>query len=192
MINAALAILDRLIHLANIRKEDRSAYFDAVIDPLYRDVEVVVNDYVSLFRELIRRLETKEELSAIVKWLDMRRHDFLPLRAKVRENLARLPEVRGGATEEDLLIKGIWGVLKGGLSLTEEGHARLREYGFSDHTVLDLLRRLSDDALASKRERCIEYARRQRTCVEAAWVDASKGYFEHRNRWKFNGRATSR
>lgn len=86
--------------------------------------------------------------------------------------------------EEDLFHKGIWGVLKGGLSAYEEGHTPMREYGWGDHTVLDLLYKWSQEPVSENRERYLHNAREQLRAIQAAWNDAVKGYYVYLDKLK--------
>jgi hypothetical protein len=103
---------------------------------------------------------------------------MLPLRIKVRallESNTFDPEKAPEAYR--LFVQGLWGVMKGGLSLVEDGHTPMREYGWGDHTVLDLLKGMSQMSPASRyRERYIKNARHQLLAVETAWKDAAQGY----------------
>lgn len=76
-----------------------------------------------------------------------------------------------------MFVQGLWGVMKGGVSLVEDGHTQMWEYGWGDHTVFDLLKIFSQMSPASRyRERYIRNARRQLLAIETAWKDAAKGY----------------
>ena len=89
-----------------------------------------------------------------------------------------------------MFVKGLWGVMKGGMSLVEVGNTPMREYGLGDHTVLDLLKKyrglpVPDDADHSEwyiakaqrqRERCISHAECQLFAIETAWKDVVDGY----------------
>lgn len=76
-----------------------------------------------------------------------------------------------------LRTQGLWGVMKGGVSLVEDGHTQMWEYGWGDHAVFDLLKIFSKMSPASRyRERYIKGARHQLLAIETAWKDATKGY----------------
>lgn len=143
---------------------------------MYRDAELIVNDYMGLFVELISKLESADDIPALIRWIEERRMAFLPLRMKARAFLYRI-EVRS-ESPLDTFRKGIWGLMKGGLSFVEEGHAHLREYGHGDHTVLDLLYGFSSTPLSANRKLLPRLARRQLECIELAWQDVVTGYAE--------------
>jgi len=178
MLDIGLGIVDRLIQLVTVREHNREKYFHEFIQPLYDDAEKIVQDYTSLLVELIQQIRSARSTKTVVDWIEQRRHAMLPLRTKVRALIAdgtvdpdKVPE------EFKLFVKGLWGVMRGGVSLVEQGHATTWEYGFGDHTVLDLMKRFSDSSpLSPNRERYIRSAQAQLAAIEAAWKDASKGY----------------
>jgi hypothetical protein len=81
--------------------------------------------------------------------------------------------------EYRVFVRGLWGVMKGGVSLVEDGHTQLWEYGMGDHTVLDLMRIFSRDrSINDHREQYIRNAQQQLTAIESAWKDTTKGYIK--------------
>jgi hypothetical protein len=76
----------------------------------------------------------------------------------------------------DKFQRGVWGLMKGGLSLVEEGHADLCEYGMGDHTVLDLLYAWSEKPVSSHRDRYISNANQQLSAMQRAWQDVVEAY----------------
>jgi hypothetical protein len=181
MLEVAVSLVDRLIQLATVRERNREKYFNGFIEPLYRDAEQIARDYMTLFAELIHRLAKAQDTAAVIDWLEERRSTFQPVRMKVR---ALMEEGLEYDTKEpvDRFRKGIWGLMKGGTSLLEEGHGRTREYGFGGHTVLDIMMRLRGEAISSNRHRFIDHARGQQMAVEGAWRDVVAGYAEIKHR----------
>jgi hypothetical protein len=57
MLEAAVAIIDRLIQLVSVREKNRERFFNNFIEPLYRDGELVAKDYMSLLAEFLHRIE---------------------------------------------------------------------------------------------------------------------------------------
>jgi hypothetical protein len=102
------------------------------------------------------------------------------LRIKVRELLNNGSFDAEKAPEEyKVFARGLWGVMKGGASLVEDGHAQLWEYGMGGHTVLDLMRIFSrNPSIDEHRERYIRNAQQQLSALESAWKDRTKGYSE--------------
>lgn len=186
MLEVAVSLVDRLIQLASVRERNREKFFDGFIEPLYQDAEQISRDYMTLFAELIHRLTEAEDTAPVIEWLEERRSVFQPVRMKVR---ALLEEgLRYGDKKPlDKFRKGIWGLMKGGTSLLEPGHGNVHEYGFGDHTVLDIMLRLRRQPIPRHRNRLIDHARGQQMAVELAWRDVVAGYAELR-RWSLKSR----
>jgi hypothetical protein len=108
-----------------------------------------------------------------------------PLRIKVRaliEDGFMEREPKGRRTALKLFKKGLWGLMKGGASAAEGGHALTWEYGFGDHTVLDLLVHARMSVLDQQyRDRLARQAHGQREAIERAWQDVTKAYAEIRS-----------
>jgi hypothetical protein len=64
------------------------------------------------------------------------------------------------------------------LSLVEEGDTHLLEYGWQDHTVLDLLYYWSQEPIENNRGRYVRNAKAQLGCIQMAWKDVTDGYAE--------------
>ena len=67
-----------------MRERNREKYFQQFVEPLYKDAEAVVNDYVALFGELIELLKKADSTEDVVAWIELRRLKMLPLRIKIR------------------------------------------------------------------------------------------------------------
>ena len=185
MATAAVSIVDRLIQLATVRERNREKYFKNFIEPLYVDGEQIAKDYMSLLTELIHRIEQANDGREIVEWLESRRTTFQPLRVKVRALIQEGFMNREGKdtnTTVGLFKKGLWGLMKGGASAAESGRALTSEYGFGDHTVLDLLSRARISVLDPRsRGLLAQQAQRQREAIERAWQDVAAAYAEMRS-----------
>jgi hypothetical protein len=181
MLEVAVSVVDRLIQLATVRERNKEKYFNNFIEPLYKDAEQVVKDYLGLFTELAHRLETADDIEPVINWLEERRVAYQPLRMKMRALLRKEPRY---ATDDprEKFNKGIWGLMRGGVSLLEQGHGQTREYGFGGHTVLDIMIRLRDEALRKNRNRFIETTRAQQSALERAWQDVVAGYVDIKHR----------
>jgi hypothetical protein len=180
MATAAVSIIDRLIQLATVRERNKERYFRNFIEPLYADGEKIAEDYIGLLTELSHRIGQATDNSEIAEWLEARRASLQPLRVKVRALIQDRFMEHGKDTKGKavaLFQKGLWGLMKGGVSVTEDGHALTWEYGFGDHTVLDLLRRARESSLAPHfREILTRQARLQKEAIERAWDDVTKAY----------------
>ena len=90
MIDAGVRIIDRLIELITVKEKNKEKRFNNLIEPLYRDAEVIVKDYTDLFMGLIKRLESSAEVAEVITWIEDRRMLYLPIRIKVRALLREL------------------------------------------------------------------------------------------------------
>jgi hypothetical protein len=182
MATAAVSIIDRLIQLATVRERNREKYFNNFIEPLYVDGEQIAKDYLSLLAELIHRIGQARDCREIAEWLEAKRTTLQPLRVKVRaliEDGFLASEDKRRNKSLALFRKGLWGIMKGGVSAVEDRRALTREYGFGDHTVLDLLHQ-ARVAIVDPRSRdfLARQAQRQQQAIEAAWQDVAKAYAE--------------
>jgi hypothetical protein len=182
--NAAISIVDRLIQLATVRERNREKYFNNFIEPLYRDGEQIASDYMGLLAELTYRITQADDWREIIKWLEEKRATLQPLRMKVRALIAdgiMAREDKRSNRSVALFKKGLWGLMKGGVSAVEDGHALTKEYGFGDHTVLDLLYQTRVAAFHPRfREVLTMRAQRQKEAIEKAWQDVVTAYAEIR------------
>jgi hypothetical protein len=182
MIDAGVRVIDRLIQLIEKRHARREHYFISFVDPVFQDAEVIARDYIALFATLIAKLKCHDEdISHLIRWIEERRMELLPVRIKLRALLHQKDFFhwsQQGEPSRDKFQRGVLGLMKGGLSLTEEGHAPMHEYGYSDHTVLDLLYLWSLDPTSRHRRRYLESAQAQLQALELAWRDAVEGYAE--------------
>jgi hypothetical protein len=192
LLSDAVNLLDHLVRLSRSREESKRKLFLEFIEPMYRDVEKIAQDYIELFNELINHLQEEENVTELIKWIEERRVKLHPLRIKTRSLLVEFPELRHQSAERSkvpallLFRRSIWGLMKGGLSLVEEGHADLHEYGWGNHTVLDFLYNLPRrypsprvtyaQAFTDSKPRLIVLARGQLECVKQAWKDTTIAY----------------
>lgn len=178
MATAALSLIDRLIQLSTVRERNRERYFSTFIEPLYRDRELIAKDYMLLLAELSRRISKADEAREIVAWLEARRVENKPLRNKVRELLQDGLLERSRKTKNEsvaLFKKGLWGLMKGAASVVEDGHALTWDYGFGDHTVLDILHHARSAVLGDEsRDVLRRQTEHQKAAIERAWQDVAR------------------
>lgn len=180
MIDVGLKVLDLLKDLLATREKNRAKVFQTFVEPMYRDAEEVFKNYLLLLQEVALRLERREPIPSVIRWLEEKRLERFPVRIKMRALLREydreplLPE-----TGLSKFQKGVWGLMKGGLALFEEGHAPVREYGWQDHTVLDLMYYwVTLPASDPRYERCLLATTQQAEAIRSAWQDVADGYAE--------------
>jgi hypothetical protein len=193
MAAAAISIIDRLIQLSTIRERNRERYFNNFIEPLYRDGEHVARDYLTLLTELRRRIKKAGNPAEVIEWLEEKRAVLQPLRIKVRaliDGVFVLHENKRTDKNLALFRKGLWGLMKGATSTVEDGHALTSEYGFGDHTVLDILYHARLASLDQEsRALLTRQVLGQRQAIEKAWHDVVTAYAEMRKDAEMRDRA---
>ncbi len=180
MIDAGIKIIDRLIQLATYRERKSKDYFNNYIDPLYKDSEIIVSDYLKLFQKLIHKIQDGEMEEELIRWLELHRIEHLPLRMKAKSMLRRghyrhlMHKSEHG--EADKFQEGIWRLMQGGLALVETGHVG----DSAGHTLLDMLYAFMDGHsnrnAETRRLRYLEIAQFQMEYIQKAWKDISDGY----------------
>jgi len=185
MIDEGIKIIDRLIQLATYRERKSKEYFDVYVEPLYKDAEKIVSDYLKLFQKLIHKIKKGESEAEIIKWIEQRRVDHLPIRMKTKSLLkhcdSRYYNRERNRVGIDKFQDGILRVMRGGVSLVEPGH--ISDSGA--HTVLDVLYafmygryREEEQSEKERSEFYLKCARRQMEYIQEAWKDAMEGYAE--------------
>ena len=180
MIDAGIQIIDRLIQLATYKENKSKDYFNEFIAPLYSDTEKIAADYFKLFQELIHKIRDGEKEEALIRWLERRRIEHLPLRMKVKSLLradrSDYLRQRFEKGSPDKFQDGIWKLMQGGISLVEPGYVSER----GGHTILDVLYRfMYSDANASeemRRNRYLQSAQYQMDYIMKAWEEVNEGY----------------
>lgn len=176
MIDAVTRIIDKLTELLQIREQSKERYFRNFVEPLFQDAEKVADDYIALFTELVLKLKQQESVPEVIEWIEGRKRELLPVRIKLRGTLNIL---YADTTEMNKFEHGMWWLLRGGLSFTEEGYVQLNDDDhFGEHTVLDLLYGLSQEPLSTNRKHFLKGASLQLQCVEKAWHEITEGYAE--------------
>lgn len=89
MLDALIRVADRLIDLQKYRNERRAKIFDALIDPLMRDLTTVHGDYIRILDDLRRKLASvgkrsaAAEVRAATEYLLAARLEEEPLRRRI-------------------------------------------------------------------------------------------------------------
>jgi hypothetical protein len=185
VIEATIRIIDYLIKLLDDKKRDRREEFVALVEPLYKDAEVVAKDYFQVLMELIRRLEQTKDIPSVVRWLEERRLAYLPIRIKMRAYLQSFSQrsLNGLGSEikpipkdgKGRFILGIQALLVGGLSLVEDGHIGVPG-GIPRHTLLDILVWDASKPFDKVKDTLLQRAKSQENAIHQAWEEIVAGY----------------
>lgn len=152
-------------------------WFEECIEPIYDHGERVVQDYTSLYLELIVQLHTHSNVSQMIEWLETQRAQQLSLRLAVRMLEAQedvTPCQLGHAIAHFRL--GMVGLMQGYTALVEHDSSRLQAYPHQGPTLLGQLYKTANAALADNRHQYIETAKRHFNAFEKTWEDAVEAF----------------
>jgi hypothetical protein len=90
MLELFLKLVEKVTDLLKERQKSRRAVMDDVIDPLFKEMPLVVQDYLSLFAKAEEHLRRSSgpgdsQLHDVISDLKSRREKFLAIRIKLRE-----------------------------------------------------------------------------------------------------------
>ena len=109
----------------------------------------------------------------IIRKIEDGRVKYLPVRIKLRAIL--LFGTNRSPDDLSQFERGIWRVLRGGLSTFEQGEQNpMLEYG--EHTLLDVLYTVAGGF--SSRDTCLRYVERQIKTITSGWEEVTAGYAE--------------
>ena len=130
-------LISRFIQLAEIKTENRREYFDRYVEPTYQLAEAVYRDYIALLRDLELHIKREKSLEAIVRFLETRRLECLPIRMKLR---AIMEERKRWEPKNDFEL-GVWGLMYSSIgSFDVETRPLLGgDHVDSGHTILDVM-----------------------------------------------------
>jgi hypothetical protein len=82
-----LAVLDRIIKLLGIRVENKRLLFKDIVEPLFHELEPLVDDYILLFRQSYQKVKNSNhfELPIAVKEIREHRENLSHVRSKTVE-----------------------------------------------------------------------------------------------------------
>ena len=93
-VDVFLALLEKLTQLASLVHERRRETFNEIIEPLFRGLEPVIDDYFLMFQEARDAIESTspERMSEAVGLLRARRERLLQDRVRVRSSVQAIAE----------------------------------------------------------------------------------------------------
>lgn len=177
MIETALQVMERLGYLLTLDESVQEPRLAQLIEPLYRDTERLVQDYTLLYMDLIAQLYTHDDVSAVIKWLEVQRMELIPLRVKVQTFMAKSrPGQCNGNSAIGKFQHGIMSLIQGCVSFVKEDCERFDAYRYNGPMVLDQLYAKSQDPLPLHRTLYVNTAKKQFQALERVWEDAVEGY----------------
>ena len=131
MLNNALNLTARLKQPLVPFETPLVPWFEELIEPIYDDGERVMQDYTSLYLELMMQLYTHSYVDQVIEWLEAQRAEQLSLRLAVR-----MLEMQEDVTPCQLgraiahFRLGMVSLMQGYIALVEHDSSRLRaSYG---------------------------------------------------------------
>jgi hypothetical protein len=109
MVEALIAVIDRLIQIAQGRIAGRKEMFDRVLEPVFTDLVVIHGDYVKMF-ETVREMlppgapKGSPELDSARTELRNRRMEYEPVRRKIEAFAQQLGSARLPAEERAFVV----------------------------------------------------------------------------------------
>lgn len=183
MIETILSVIDRLIQLLSIKENLNEKQFENILKPLYEGAESIYRDYLKTFDDLETMIYNCVEEEKLIRFLEARRLEYLPVRMKVRAVLSKLRRSpRTGLGKQDRFIEGIWYLMRGGIAISEPGYLVRLGTGKEGLTLLDILYIfLSMPSIEFDREWGMHSVEYQLLCLHDAWQAIVEGYAEKQN-----------
>ena len=183
MVDVAIRVIDRMIQLLKYRETERKAHFKELIEPLYNDAEIIVNDYLEMCGIILSKLNSKTPLEDIILWLEQRRTIHLALRIKIRAFMDKTRPSKFLEYNMGQLERGILSILYGGHTLLEEERNVIQSmYQPEHHTILSAMLYFStkpDDRTEDEYyEICTQFTKRMQEHLSSAWADTSAAFAE--------------
>jgi hypothetical protein len=177
MLDTALNLTARLKQPLAPFETPLAPWFEELIEPIYDHGKRVVQDYTSLYLELMAQLHTHSDVSPVIAWLQAQRAQQLSLRLAVRMLETRedvTPCPLGQAVAHFRL--GMVGLLQGYIAFVENDSSRLRAYPHHGPTVLGQLYKMAQEPLDDHRNQYIETAKQQFSAFETTWEDVVEAF----------------
>jgi hypothetical protein len=94
MIDTFLKLIDKIIEVVKRRKQRSKDILTDIVEPLFSEMALVVDDYLSLFLDTIEAVDqgTDEALATAIQKVTARRYKLLTTRIKVQEMARVLTE----------------------------------------------------------------------------------------------------
>ncbi len=177
MLDTALNLTARLKQPLAPFETPLAPWFEEWIEPIHDHGDRVVQDYKSLYLELIVQFHSHSNVGQVIEWLEAQRSQQLSLRLAVRMLETRedtTPCELGQAVAQFRL--GMVGLLQGYMALVEHDSSRLNAYPHCGPTLLGQLYKTANESLADHRNLYIETAKQQFQAFEKTWEDAVEAF----------------
>jgi hypothetical protein len=184
MLANILKLIDLFIKLRAVDKKTTKEYFEVYVEPTYELAELVYKDYLFLFDELESKVTSGRKTQPIVRFLEKRRLDNLPIRMKLRA----LVHARGIKQTNHFEV-GILGLMYSTAGSFDSQTNPMKsmliqeriQYARGGHYLLDIINWIvlsGEDNLAPIRPRLLRLVRKIRSSIDYEWELTVKGYAE--------------
>lgn len=180
-ISTGISLIKDLINFVINRKNKNNLRMNQYIDDLFEKTRIITDDYNKILIELETQfLKNNMTIDDVIIYLEESRIPFKALRAYVGCFIEK-----GYYTSNDdieMFLRGILGVLQGGLERVENHPQRYISDTFNNHTILDLiwrceLLRMEEDP-DELREILLRYIRNQMQELNNAWKLVCRSYID--------------
>lgn len=185
-LNIGIKLIKDLISFVNAKRNKETMKLRQNIEELYENTKLITDDYYKILINLkVRFLENNMTLDEVIIYLEESRIPFKTLRAYVGSFI----EKGYYKKDEDIevFLRGILGVLQGGL---EKGCLNPQIYisdTFNNHTILDMIWKCellrNEENPDELREILLGYIEKQLHELENAWKLVCQSYIELKNQY---------
>jgi hypothetical protein len=197
MIDLLIKLVESLHKLLDHKQTKALTYFHEYVQPTYDAAELVFKDYLKLFNDVKRMVEADQNSKEIIRFLEDRRGDHLPERAKLRElTFRKIKNTKANNYYQDLLRlaypvgdkqisselnrfeSGIILLLRGGVTHLESSPPSFLS-GSGSHAILDVLKYFEKRSGQDwNRNEYILLVEKQVGALMRAWEEVVSGYVE--------------
>ncbi len=195
MIGSFLKLIDYALHYLDKRNNLNQNHFDNIIEPLFNDAELIYTDFINTFDKLKKMISEDSNEEELIRFLEIRRLNYLPVRIKVKSLLVHFPSKHPDLDFYmigDSYIDGIYQLILGGIRISEPGRIDFpgnKRYNIQRtfdrdstgcHTLLDILYIIINRGIIWRegevKLRLLEAVQHQEKCLHAAWHLVTQGY----------------
>lgn len=182
-ISTGISLIKDLINFVIQRKSKNNLRFNKHIDDLFQKSKTIVDDYNKILIELETQfLKSNMTIDEAIIYLEESRIPFKSLRAYVSCFIEKEYYTPNDDIEMEMFLRGILGVLQGGLERGESYPQKFISDTFNNHTILDMIWRCellrTEEDPNELREILVGYIRRQVQELDNAWKLVCKSYID--------------
>ena len=179
-VSTGISLIKDLLNFVIQRKSKNNLRFNQYIDDLFQKTNKIVDDYNKVLIELETKFkENNMTIDEVIIYLEKSRIPFKSVRAYVSCFIEK--EYYKSTDELEMFLRGILGVLQGGLEKGEDKPQRYVSDTFNNHTILDMIWKCEllriEENPDELREILLGYIKKQVQELDNAWKLVCKSYF---------------